>query len=116
VPEYVRKEVLSRARTVTDEDNNIISCSKLPFNVSYFSLQWSRAKKKMKERSELTILENETIYSFRHSAAINIYKRFKDVHLLQQLLGHSSIIVTLKYLRGLGELNHERMKSASPEL
>lgn len=114
IPEYVRQELLERDILRLGPDMNIISRSVTPYNVSYFSLQWSRAKKKM---SRLSLLDqNQTIYSFRHSAAINIYKRSKDIHILQQLLGHSNMIVTLKYLRGLGELNDSQLKASMPEL
>jgi site-specific recombinase XerD len=62
------------------------------------------------------IYENQTIYSFRHTAAVKVYRKTKDLHLLQQLLGHSDMIVTLKYLRGLGEVNMDRLREAAPDL
>jgi integrase len=62
------------------------------------------------------IQEKQTIYSFRHTAAVEVYQRTKDVNLLKSLLGHSSILVTLKYLRGLGEYNEEILKDAAPRL
>lgn len=42
-----------------------------------------------------------TIYSFRHTGAINIYKRTGSLTKLQQAMGHSSLQVSLTYLRGL---------------
>jgi integrase len=66
--------------------------------------------------NEGLIFENQTIYSFRHTAAVQLYRRTKDVYLLQKLLGHSSIVVTLKYLRSLGELNSDELKEAAPTL
>ena len=66
---------------------------------------------------QLGILEkNHTIYSFRHTAAVDVYRRTKDVNLLKSMLGHSSILVTLKYLRGLGEYNEEVLREAGPRL
>jgi integrase len=62
------------------------------------------------------IYEQQTIYSFRHTAAIEVYRKTKDVYLLQKLLGHSNIIVTLKYLRSLGEFNSEELRDAAPQL
>ncbi len=44
---------------------------------------------------------NNTIYSFRHSGAIDIFKRTGSITKLQKAMGHSSINVSLIYLRGL---------------
>jgi len=57
------------------------------------------------------IKENETLYSFRHSGAIDIFKRTGSVTKLQKAMGHSSINVSLTYLRGLEvpELKEEDM-------
>ena len=52
-----------------------------------------------------------TIYSFRHSGAIEIFKRTGSLHKLQRAMGHSSLNVSLTYLRGLevAELKEEDM-------
>jgi len=42
-----------------------------------------------------------TIYSFCHSGAIEIFKRTGSITKLQRAMGHSSINVSLTYLRGL---------------
>jgi len=54
------------------------------------------------------------LYSFRHSRAIEIFKRTGSLTKLQKAMGHSSINVSLAYLRGLEipELKEEDM----PEL
>lgn len=114
VPEFVKVEILSRLENNNDNSFNILSNSPNPYNISYLNTQWSRAKKKMKV---LGLLEkDQTIYSFRHTAVINVYQKTKDLHILQQLLQHSNMIVTLNYLRGLGEINDERLKEVMPEL
>lgn len=113
IPDYVRAE-LSPILADVERNNNIFSGHKEPFNESYFNTQWSRAYKKMVALG--LIYENQTIYSFRHTAAVDTYRRTKDVYLLQKLFGHSSILVTLKYLRSLGEFNSEEMRDAAPQL
>ena len=52
-----------------------------------------------------------TIYSFRHSGAIEIFKRTGSLTKLQRAMGHSSLQVSLTYLRGLEvtELTEEDM-------
>lgn len=114
VPEYITEELRSRLNLCDDMEANIFTLSKSPFNDDYFKTQWSRAKVEMMKVG--VIRKGQTLYSFRHTAAINVYKKTKDLHILQQLLQHSNMIVTLNYLRGLGEINDERLKDVLPEL
>ena len=51
--------------------------------------------------SILMIDKGITIYSFRHSGAIEIFKRTGSLTKLQKAMGHSSLNVSLTYLRGL---------------
>ena len=55
--------------------------------------------------------KHTTIYSFRHTGAIEIFKRTGSLHKLQRAMGHSSLNVSLTYLRGLevAELKEEDM-------
>jgi len=91
VPYYV-KEVLKK----TENHLNIFSGKENPFDPDYFKGLWSRFKK----RSKL-LEDNQTLYSFRHTGAIDIYKRTGSIEKLKVAMGHSSIIVSLTYLRGL---------------
>jgi integrase len=114
VPIYIQSELRNRITDNLTANTNIISKCTEPFNVGYLNTQWSRAKKKM---IVLGLIEkDQTIYSFRHTAAVNVYKKTKDLHILQQLLQHSNMIVTLNYLRGLGEVSDDRLKDVMPEL
>ena len=51
------------------------------------------------------------MYSVRHLGAIEIFKRTGSITKLQKAMGHSSINVSLTYLRGLeiAELKEEDM-------
>ena len=91
VPLYIR-EILIKA----DSKNNIFSNNQKPYNKSYFSVLWRRFK-----RLNLDVGTSVTIYSFRHSGAIDIFKRTGSITKLQKAMGHSSINVSLTYLRGL---------------
>jgi integrase len=113
VPDYVKQE-LEQLLPYLKPTDNIFSKDLQPYNEAYFNTAWTRAWRKM---HQLGMVEKyHTIYSFRHTAAVDVYRRTKDVNLLKSLLGHSSILVTLKYLRGLGEYNEEVLKDAAPRL
>ena len=101
VPEFIRKELVADKK-----EYNIFTYTPIEFNGDYFKTLWSR----FKSQSEL-IKPNETLYSFRHSGAIEIFKRTGSITKLQKAMGHSSINVSLTYLRGLEipELNEEDM-------
>lgn len=91
VPRYI-SELLSRG----EPRHNIFSNTKKPFNESYFKTLWGRFKKV----SNL-LEQDQTLYSFRHSGAIEIYNRTGSLSKLQKAMGHSSLTVSLTYLRGL---------------
>ena len=91
VPIYVR-DILFKG----EPHHNIFSGKPKPLNQDYFKTLWSRFKK------QSNILEQgQTLYSFRHSGAIEIFKRTGSITKLQKAMGHSSINVSLTYLRGL---------------
>ena len=91
VSPYIRKHLRPGRRT-----DNIFTATEEPFNACYFKTLWSRYKKQSK------ILEaNQTLYSFRHTGAIEVYKKTKDIAVVQQVMGHASMQVTLGYLRNL---------------
>ena len=88
---YIREYLHPGVRT-----HNIFSASSTPYNPDYFKSLWTRFKKQSK------LLEaNQTLYSFRHTGAIEVYKKSKDVAVVQQVMGHASMQVTLGYLRNL---------------
>jgi integrase len=63
---------------------------------NFYETIWGRFKKVSK-----LLQQDQTLYSFRHSGAIEIYKRTGSLSKLQKALGHSSLSVSLTYLRGL---------------
>ena len=89
-----------------DLNNNIFSNKPQPLNEDYFKTLWGRFKKVSK-----LLEQDQTLYSFRHSGAIEIFKRTGSITKLQKAMGHSSIRVSLTYLRGLeiAELKEEDM-------
>ena len=101
VPTYVR-EILVKG----ERHHNIFSNKPQPLNQDYFKTLWSRFK-----RQSNTLEQGQTLYSFRHSGAIEIFKRTGSITKLQKAMGHSSINVSLTYLRGLeiAELKEEDM-------
>ena len=101
VPSYIREVLIKR-----DSNYNVFSNSIEPYNKGYFSLIWKRFK-----RLNPDVKTSVTIYSFRHTGAIEIFKRTESITKLQKAMGHSSINVSLTYLRWLEvpELNEEDM-------
>ena len=104
VPLYVRSELVKGP-----SNHNVFSGVEKAYNNSYFSLAWKRFK-----RSFPATDSGVTLYSFRHSGAIEIYQRTGSLHKLQRAMGHSSLNVSLTYLRGLevAELKEEDMPMA----
>ena len=101
VPSYIRDILVKGER-----DNNIFSNKRQPLNQDYFKTLWGRFK-----RQSNLLEQDQTLYSFRHSGAIEIFKRTGSITKLQKAMGHSSINVSLTYLRGLeiAELKEEDM-------
>ncbi|MDC1533274.1 tyrosine-type recombinase/integrase [Polaribacter sp.] len=101
VPSYIR-DILVKG----EPHHNIFSSKPQPLNQDYFKTLWSRFK-----RQSSTLEQGQTLYSFRHSGAIEIFKRTGSITKLQKVMGHSSINVSLTYLRGLeiAELKEEDM-------
>ena len=91
VPIYIR-EYLQKGEL----NHNIFSNTKKAYNSDYFKCLWRRFKK-----VNPSIEQGVTIYSFRHSGAIEIFKRTGSITKLQKAMGHSSLNVSLTYLRGL---------------
>jgi integrase len=101
VPSYVRQLLVKG-----EPNHNIFSGRQQALNQDYFKTLWSRFK-----RQSNTLEQGQTLYSFRHSGAIEIFKRTGSITKLQKAMGHSSINVSLTYLRGLeiAELKEEDM-------
>lgn len=91
VPSYI-KEVLKGG----EDKLNIFSGVEEPYAPDYFKGLWSR----FKSRSKL-LEANQTLYSFRHTGAIDVFKRTGSLEKLKSAMGHSNILVSLTYLRGL---------------
>jgi integrase len=100
VPSYIRR-VLTKGNDI----DYIFTNTNRPPNPDYFKTLFRRFKRNSK------IDRNITLYSFRHTGAIEIFKRTGSITTLQKAMGHSSLNVSLTYLRGLeiAELKEEDM-------
>ena len=91
VPNYIKPFLHKKGL-----DDNVFTGDQKSRNPDYFKTLWSRFKKRSK-----VLKEGQTLYSFRHSGAIDIFKRTGSITKLQKAMGHSTINVSLTYLRGL---------------
>lgn len=91
IPLYVR-ECLKKG----EDHHNIFTNTERAPNSDYFKTIWGRFKK-----VSMCLEQHQTIYSFRHSGALELYKRTGSIEKLRAAMGHSSILVSLTYLRGL---------------
>ena len=101
IPSYIKKLLKPGLN-----EHNIFSKNQNSFNEDYFKSLWTKFRKQSK-----LIKPNQTLYSFRHTGAIRLFEKTKDITKLQKAMGHSSIRVSLTYLRGLevAELKQEDM-------
>jgi integrase len=85
VPSYI-KALLNKG----DNNLNIFTGRTKAPNPDYFKTIWRRFKRVSK-----LLEQDQTLYSFRHSGAIEIYKRTGSHSKLQKAMGHSSLAVSL---------------------
>lgn len=50
-----------------------------------------------------------SLYSWRHTGAINLYEQYHDIYLVCEALGHTSVDMTKKYLRNFHMLDDPRL-------
>ncbi len=92
VPQYVRDHLNGGK-----PHHNIFSGTIQPYNQYYFAQLWQRFKKAHPEM----IAPGQTLYSLRHTGAIAVYEKTKNIKILQTVMGHSDMATSLTYLRGL---------------
>jgi integrase len=92
VPAYVREHLNGGP-----SQHNIFSGTDKPYNQYYFAQLWQRFKKEHPE----VVMPGQTLYSLRHTGAIAVYEKTKNIKILQTVMGHSDMATSLTYLRGL---------------
>jgi integrase len=93
IPGFVKKEIEMIDRSKSEF---LFGTGKGPYNRDYFNTLWSRYK----NQSEFD-LTNVTLYSFRHTGAINVFEKTGSIQKVKEVMGHSNIQVSLIYLRGI---------------
>ena len=82
IPSYIRPFLKK------EEHGSVFEGFIKPPNPEYFKTLWSRFKKQSK-----LLKQGQTLYSFRHSGAIKIFKRTGSITKLQKAMGHSSCLL-----------------------
>ena len=105
---FIQKHLIHFRNSNYTSETNVFSGCANPYNRDYFKTLWSRYKRQSK-----ILVKDQTLYSFRHSGSVNVYEKTGSLVKLQQVMGHSSLQVSLTYLRGLDvkQLDLEDMPS-----
>jgi integrase len=101
IPQYVKpflEEFVTKGTTATGI--NVFTGTEMPYNDYFFATLWGKFKKKSQY-----LEPDQTMYSFRHGGALKVFEQSRSLVKLQQVMGHSSLQVSLTYLRGL-EVKH----------
>jgi integrase len=92
---YIHEE-LREYYAVRGKNTFVFEQNGKPYGPDFFNGLWTKFKKHSK-----LLKPEQTIYSFRHSGAIRLFEKTGSLTKLQQVMGHSSLQVSLTYLRGL---------------
>ena len=96
IPSVVQRELQARYSLVLNRRVNVFTLKEQERHKDYFKGLWTKYK------NQSVLLEpQQTLYSFRHTGAINVFEKTGSLHKLQQVMGHSDMKVSLTYLRGL---------------
>jgi integrase len=102
LPKYITRELLKQEIHLLDADSYLATGNISTFSKDYFKTIWTKVKRKLLK--EGLVGPEHTLYSFRHTGAIEVYNKTKDPYKVQKAMFHSSLSVTLVYLRSLGLL------------
>jgi integrase len=93
IPSYVAVEL---RKHLTASNRYVLRDNELPYSRDYLKVLWRRFK------AQSTGLEDGvTLYSLRHSGALQVFEKTGSLQKLQQVMGHSDMKVSLTYLRNL---------------
>ena len=96
IPSVVQRELQARYSLVLNRRVNVFTLKEQERHKDYFKGLWTKYK------NQSVLLEpQQTLYSFRHTGAINVFEKTGSLLKLQQVMGHSDMKVSLTYLRGL---------------
>lgn len=117
IPDFINKK--SKRTRVIPITNSIISAIEAisptdyilgnKYNELYLSTKFQRLKTKIE------IPQHCTLYSFKHTGAVNLYEATKDVVLVMQYCGHQRVETTMNYLRNYG-INTLLQQNQVPEI
>ena len=96
IPSVVQRELQARYSLVLNRRVNVFTLKEEEHHKDYFKGLWTKYK-----NQSVLIEPQQTLYSFRHTGAINVFEKTGSLLKLQQVMGHSDMKVSLTYLRGL---------------
>lgn len=97
----LRKAILQSNRTGADPEFYFFGSAGVPGPKPTNKLYFYRRNRKVLQALKMDG-SHYSVYSYKHSGAINLYRATKDIKLLQALCRHRSLEMTNIYLRDLG--------------
>lgn len=102
----LQKIILKSGILKYQHDDYIFSANGLPgVNPLHENFFWDKHKRVLKRTGLLEINSKFSLYSYKHSGAISLYKATKDIKLVQRQCRHRNLDQTNAYLRDLGKLS-----------
>ena len=109
---FLRDELIFFGIDQLSEEELVFSKHGKLYAEDYFYTMWRKFAIKNRD----IVGKNHTLYSFRHSAAIEIFNKTKSLQKVKLAMDHSSLAVTLKYLRSLNIFEAEILEEDLPEI
>jgi integrase len=114
VSPIIISELINRGVDQVNDQDNIFTGKAEPFNPYYFSTQWRRFRKLAEDKGK--IKADQTLYSFRHTAALQLYRQKNSIEAVKSAMDHAKIRTTFEYLRSLGVRENNLNLEDLPEL
>ena len=99
-----------------DPSMHVIGSYKKPSDIMMGENYVTKHFLKVKQKFGLDKNSDYTVYGFKHTGAVRLYKKTKDIILLRNMCRHSNVSTTEIYLKSLGLLHNEQGIRELPDI